>query len=191
VSAAGPAAPAGAIDELRRAIDALERGLADHVALSPERRREVLAGRASAIAGARAEAEDDAVLALAFRVGGERYAIPLQELATVLDARALHPLAGAPRWLLGAVSARARLVPVLDLRQLLRLEGGGMSDLTSVVVLDCGSEPFGLAVEALDGHVRVARGGLSSGGGPVRHVTPDRVAVLDPRALARAGGALG
>jgi purine-binding chemotaxis protein CheW len=187
VSADGRAAsPRGDLDELHRAIDELERGLAHHAELSPERRQAVLAGRAAAIAAAREEVADDTTLALAFRIGGERYAIPLPELAAVLDARGLHALAGAPRWLLGAVVSRARLVPVLDLRQMLRLEGGGMSDLTSVVVVDGGAEPFGLAVEAIDGHVHVPRAALApaaAAAGPVRHVTPDRVAVLDPRAL--------
>jgi purine-binding chemotaxis protein CheW len=190
---AGAASPGGAeLQELRRAIEGLERGLADHAEVSADRRRELLAARARAIAEVREQKADDSVLALGFRVGGERYAIPLAELATVVDTRGLHPLAGAPRWLLGAVVARARLVPVLDLRQLLKLEGGGMSDLTSVVVVDCGSESFGLAVEALEGHVRVPRGAIgATASGPIRQVTADRIAVLDPRALVRAGGALG
>jgi purine-binding chemotaxis protein CheW len=155
-------------------------------------RQEILAARARAIAESREQVAEDGELALAFRVGGEKYAVPLRDLEAVLPSRGVHPLAGAPRWLLGAMVARARLVPVLDLRQILRLEGGGMSDLVNVVVVAADGEAFGIAVESLEGYVRVPRScPRPATHGPFRHLTADRVAVLDPDALARAAGALG
>ena len=159
--------------------------------VGPERRREILEARGRVVAEARAAAKEDEVVALSFVVAGENYAVPISRLAVVLDARGVHPLAGAPRWLLGAAVARARLVPVLDLRQLLKLEGGGMSDLTRVVVIESGSETFGVAVERLEGHVRLPRAIFAgASAGPLRHVTAERVAVLDVDALAEAAAAL-
>ncbi len=75
----------------------------------------------------------------------------------VVDASGLTPLPATPPWVLGAILARTRVVPVLDLRALLGLEGGGMSDLSKVLVLEDGEDLFGLAVEELEGRVDLDR----------------------------------
>ena len=65
-------------------------------------------------------------------------------------------------------------------RQLLGLQGGGMSDLSKVVVLEDGGELFGLAVEELEGRIDLEREALAtSGDGPFSWIAPDRLAVLD------------
>jgi purine-binding chemotaxis protein CheW len=84
--------------------------------------------------------------------------------------------------------ARTRIVPVLDLRHLLGLEGGGMSDLSKVVVAEHDGEAFGLAVEVLEGRLEVPRAGLTPAEkGPFRWIAPDRLALLD---LAQLGAGL-
>jgi purine-binding chemotaxis protein CheW len=81
---------------------------------------------------------------------------------------------------LGALVSRSRVVPVLDLRQLLGLEGGGMSDLAKVIVLEVGEDAFGLATEVVDGRQELLRSGLSQPPpGPFLYLTPDRLTVLD------------
>ncbi len=150
-----------------------------------DRRREILEARARAIACARQEARADGVPVLAFGVGGERYAVRVEEVSQVLEARGLHALPGAPRWLLGALIARSRVVPVLDLRHLLGLGAGGMSDLTRVVVVEQGGESFGLAVEVLEGRLEIPRTPPSApAAGPLRWIPSARLALLD---LARLG----
>jgi purine-binding chemotaxis protein CheW len=72
------------------------------------------------------------------------------------------------------------VVPVLDLRQLLGLEGGGMSDLAKVVVVDVAGDAFGIAAEVVDGRQELLRSTLSQPPpGPFMYLTPDRLTVLD------------
>jgi len=143
-------------------------------------RAEILAARAAAIARSREVARAESIPVLAFTVGGERYGIQIEAVGQVLEAKGLWPLPAAPPWLLGAMVARARVVPVLDLRQLLGLEGGGLSDLSRVVVVETDGDPFGLAVEALEGRTEVARAGLMPAEkGPFVWIAPDRLALLD------------
>ena len=131
-------------------------------AVVPRSAGAVLEARARAIAAAReTAARRDRLRSLAFGVGGERYAVAVEEVFEILEARGLSPLPAAPPWLLGALVARTRVVPVLDLRQLLGLEGGGMSDLAKIVVVEHGGEAFGLAAEVVEGQVEVPREGLS------------------------------
>ena len=180
----------GAIDfaELYRRMDEAERVLEHGQAHSAERRREVLAERARLLAGSREEARREELSVLVFRVGGERYAVPLERVDHVLESKGLSPLPGVPRHVLGALTSRSRVVPVLDLRQLLGLEGGGLSDLTRVVVVHTGEEPYGLAAEVVEGRLDLVRSELARPpAGPFLFLGPERLTVLALDRLGEAG----
>ena len=147
---------------------------------SPEERRRILEARALAIASARETAAVATLPVVAFQVGGERYAVPVEEVFQIVDAGSLSPLPATPAWLLGAAVARARVVPVLDLRQLLGLDGGGMNDLAKVLVVEHGGEAFGLAAEVVEGQLELPRDALATAAdGPFAWIAPDRLSVLD------------
>ncbi len=171
---------------MRKRLEDAERALA--AGRTSQDRQRILEERAAATAAAREEARIESVPVLAFKVGGERYAIGVDSVVQVLDARGLHPLPGSPPWLLGAIVARTRIVPVLDLRQLLGLEQGGLSDLVRVVIAEHGPEAFGVAVEALEGRLDVPRTGLAPAtDGPFEWISPDRLALLDLGKLTSSG----
>jgi purine-binding chemotaxis protein CheW len=178
-------------DELRRRLDQAEARLAgaEH---AEQRRAEILEERGRAIAGTRKAERAETLPVLVFTVGGERYAVTISAVSQVVEAKGLWPLPASPPWLLGAIVARTRVVPVFDLRQLLGLEGRGMSDLGRIVVVEHEGDAFGLAVEALEGRVEVPRDGLAPAEkGPFGWIGPDRLALLDLARLAApaAGGA--
>lgn len=186
----GPSGAATTVDfdALRARLDEAEARLSG-AREGAERRAEVLEARARAIAASREVTHREVVPVLAFTVGGERYAVDVAAVGQVLEAKGLSPLPATPPWLLGAMVARTRVIPVFDLRQLLGLEGGGMSDLTKVIVAEHDGEAFGIAVEALEGRVEVARAGLAPADrGPFQWIAPDRLALLD---LARLGASDG
>jgi purine-binding chemotaxis protein CheW len=165
--------------ELMRRLDDAK-ALIENAQVSPEKRREVLATRARALASSREEVRPAVLTVLAFQVGGERYAVPIEQVDHVLESRGLCGLPGAPRHVLGALVSRSRVVPVLDLRQMLGLEGGGMSDLGKVVVVDVAGEAFGIAAEQVEGRRELLRSTLSQPPhGPFLFLTPDRLTVLD------------
>jgi len=164
--------------EVRKELAQAQDVLAGHD--TDEERDRILQERAATVARAREEAQTGGMPVLAFRVGGERYAVEVGAVFQVVDAAGLTPLPATPAWVLGAILARTRVVPVLDLRALLGLEGGGMSDLSKVVVLEDGGELFGVAVEDLEGRVDLERDKLASTtDGPFSWIAPDRLAVLD------------
>jgi purine-binding chemotaxis protein CheW len=159
----------------------------DGAGTEARRAEEILARRARAVAASRAPETREGTEVLAFEVAGERYALELATVIEVLDARSLAPLPGAPPWLLGAVVARTGVVPVLDLRQRLGLEGGGLTDVAQVVVVEHEGDGFGIAVERLQGRLLVPRAGLAAGAGGIRWVAPDRLALLDLARVVRGG----
>jgi purine-binding chemotaxis protein CheW len=159
--------------------------LATPGALGAAERERILAERGRAVARPREEARAAGLTVVAFRLGGERYAVEVGAVFQVVEATGLSPLPATPPWVLGAVVARTRVVPVLDLRALLGLEGGGMIDLSKIVVLEHEGELFGVAVEDLEGRVELDPETLAApADGPFVWIAPDRLALLD---LARVG----
>ena len=63
-----------------------------------------------------------------------------------------------------------------------------MTDLGKVIVVEHEGEAFGIAAEALEGRLEVARAGLApAAAGPVLWVAPDRLALLDLAQLGMEG----
>ena len=145
----------------------------------------LLRERARQLAQAReAERGRDVHVLLPVEVGGRRFALEAVKVHQVLDARGLHPLLGAPRGVLGAIMCRTRPVGVLDLRPLLGLEDGRLSDLQRVVVVEDGGDLYGLAVERVLRRVEVPGAELRPPPpGPFLWLAPERLAVLDAARL--------
>ena len=55
---------------------------------------------------------------LLFRLGAQRYAIGVLEVAEILSLPVLQPLAQAPPWLAGLFRYHGRWLPLIDLKQL-------------------------------------------------------------------------
>lgn len=56
-----------------------------------------------------------------FRLGEQRYALPLAAVERIVRAVEVTPLPGAPAIVLGAIDVEGRVLPVLNLRRRLRL----------------------------------------------------------------------
>ena len=174
--------PRAGFDELRCRLEEAERALSQGVGHSSEESSQLLAERAAALARARHDEDSERATleVVAFRVGADRYGVPIENVDEILEIRGLYPLMGAPRQVLGALVARGRVAPVLDLRLLLGLEGGGMSDLLRVIALVDGDERFGLAVEEAEGNLVLKKDEcMTPVDGPFLMVAPDRLVVLD------------
>ena len=151
---------------------------------TPADREAILRARARELAQVREVRAERTIPILPFEVGGERYGVEVTAIHHVLDAAGVSSLLGSPRGVIGAIVSRTRPVPVLDLRHLLGLEGGGLSDLGRVIVLDDAGDLFGIAVERVSARTDVAEGDLRPAeSGPFKWIAPNRLAILDPARL--------
>jgi purine-binding chemotaxis protein CheW len=127
--------PAIQWDEVRRRLQRNEESLRETLSESPERIQTVFRQRAIQLAKARStnRPTSPGLPALVFRLGQERYAIALQELAEVLPFQGCTRVPGASPKLLGVVSLRGELRPVIDLAHV--LSGSPSTDSGSVLVL--------------------------------------------------------
>jgi purine-binding chemotaxis protein CheW len=126
---------------------------------------------------------------LVFRVGGERFAVPLSSVDEVIDTQLVQRVPDAAATVLGVVSVRGALLTVYDPRPLLLVEGrvdGAMllfvrGDRRVALAIDDVFDPVVIAEEEL----LPTPGGKAADAllmGVVRRGT-DLIAVLDSDAL--------
>lgn len=99
---------------------------------------------------------------LSFQLGTETYGLEIREVAEILLPRPVTPLPRAPDFILGVVSLRGTVLPVMDLSKRLGLltatEGRG----ARIVVLRDQEERVGFWVDRVSGVVRFAPGDVES-----------------------------
>jgi chemotaxis signal transduction protein len=103
------------------------------------------------------EARADTVELLAIATGGNRYAVPVDDIAGLFAGQAVTALPGAPRGLLGVAGFRRTVVAVYDLGAVL---GGTGGPDPRWMVLSATDPPVALAFDHFAGHARVPRGDL-------------------------------
>jgi purine-binding chemotaxis protein CheW len=90
------------------------------------------------------------VQVMVFRLGLERYAIEIKEVAEVLPLAGCVAVPGASRQFSGVISVRGELRAVLDLRFLIAPSGNGSSETGFVMMLRRPGREIGLKVDHID-----------------------------------------
>jgi purine-binding chemotaxis protein CheW len=176
------------LEQVRRALEAGgER--------SPETVKQILEERAKALARPLDSAPTATAMLdlLVFSLAGERYGIETEHVLETMSLRELTPVPCTPPLILGVMNHRGRILPILDLRRLLELQGQGVPPGGRVVAVEAGGMTFGILAEALVGTTQVAAHDVAP---PPVSLTEDRqalckgvtgtmVAVLDVEALAQ------
>lgn len=115
---------------------------------------------------------------LAFDVAGETYALPLASVTEIVLPRPITPLPRTPDFVLGVMSLRGAVVPVLGLARRLGLPEGESSRGTRILVLKDGEEAMGCRIDRVQGVLRFRREELEE---------PCVAGGVDPRFLAGLG----
>lgn len=93
-------------------------------------------------------AATDAIVA---RLGSGRLAVELRRVAEVGRAPGITRVPGMPGWLAGVANWRGRILPVLDIRELLGAEPAPLGSHARLLVLAEGSVVVGMLVDAVEG----------------------------------------
>lgn len=108
--------------------------------------------------------DDDLIDLLAVTADTDALAVPLTAMAGLATDRSVTPLPGSPPDLLGVAGLRGHLVPVYDLARVLDPgRASRTSGRTTVrwMVLAAGTPTFAVAVDRVDGHLRVPRDAIA------------------------------
>jgi purine-binding chemotaxis protein CheW len=86
---------------------------------------------------------------LTFRLADADYGIEIDSVLEIRNWEAPTPLADAPAFVKGVINLRGRIVPIVDLRQRLRLAAVGYDAATAVVIVTLDGNMLGLVVDAI------------------------------------------
>jgi purine-binding chemotaxis protein CheW len=93
---------------------------------------------------------------LTFVAGGEIYGVEILSIREIIKLREITEVPRAPRFLLGVVTVRGLVLPVIDLRLRLRLDAPPLERTARILVVMHKGERFGLLVDEVRGVVRFA-----------------------------------
>lgn len=91
---------------------------------------------------------------LAFWVADEEYALPIVDIQELIKVPPVTDLPRAHEAVLGVISLRGTIVPIVDLRRVLKLEERPMTRQTRILVVRAEDEPVGLLVDRVTSVVR-------------------------------------
>jgi len=113
---------------------------------------------------------------LTFVVGGESYGLEIAHIREIIKMRVVTEVPRMPAFLLGVISVRGVVIPVIDLRRRLHLDETMLTRAARILVIDREGEPFGLLCDAVTGVVRFVASEVEP--------TPPTLAVKDASFLA-------
>ena len=92
---------------------------------------------------------------LIFTLDREKYAIPIHDIALIIQETAITAIPNAPNFLLGILSLRGKIVSILDAAKRLQLQRPDTASGGKIIVLDMGADHFGLLVDGIEQLVEV------------------------------------
>ena len=93
---------------------------------------------------------------LTFVVGGETYGFPIEHVREIIKIREITEVPRMPPFVLGVISVRGVVIPVLDLRKRMRLDDTPLTRAARILVIDRDGGTYGLLVDAVAGVIRFA-----------------------------------
>ncbi len=149
-------APAAATSGPRRTVDLL--AFADWVAEGEG-------------AAAEAEAIDPERTFVAFRLAGEEFGVPIENVREILRVTEITRVPHAPPYIRGVTNVRGRILPVVEIRARVGLPPLSPTPDSRIVVLEVGTRTLGLLV---DGGARVAKARQSQIEPPPEEIVSER-----------------
>jgi len=151
-------------EEIHRNMDASRVAVESTAVPSRETTKAVLKERARVLA-ARDEVESDEkglFDVLLFVRSSETYGVESKYLREVHSLVDLTPIPGVPRFILGVVSLRGRIVSVVDLGKLFELPEQGLAEQDQVTVIADKAMEIGLLANSIIGTVTIKRDTLQT-----------------------------
>jgi purine-binding chemotaxis protein CheW len=93
--------------------------------------------------------ENQSYQLVVFRLGGEHYALPIQQVQEIIRYSDPRSVASPSDWLRGVISLRGRIVPVYDVAARIGVRTE-VSEQTKIVIAEIGTETAGVIVDSVE-----------------------------------------
>lgn len=92
---------------------------------------------------------------LTFQLVYQEYAVEMKYVRESVLSREITPVPGTPDHVIGVLPVRGEIIPLIDLRVLLRIPETGLTDLNQVIILTDGVITFGILADQITGIISV------------------------------------
>lgn len=92
---------------------------------------------------------------LSFRLGGEAYAVMVDDVREVLKLPDLTVVPNAPDYILGVISLRGTMLPIMDLCKRFGITAPARDEKSRIVVVNPDEEDVGLMVDRVTGVLKI------------------------------------
>jgi purine-binding chemotaxis protein CheW len=154
---------------------------------------EILKHRSHFLAGSKLPQDDDLeyTLVVEFLLIPEKYALPASVISEVLPLKELTPVPGAPPFIIGMIKSRGQIISVINLKNLLKLQEKGITELNKVIVLQKDQVEFGILVDSIEGAREIPVNSIHpppstvsrEGKAYIKGVTNEGLIILEPEAI--------
>jgi purine-binding chemotaxis protein CheW len=96
---------------------------------------------------------------VSFRIGGEEFGVDILMVQEIIRLPNITPIPNAPSFILGMINLRGKIIPVIDLRQRLRINGGGRSEndrRSRILIVEMFTHVTGFIVDSVSEVMKVA-----------------------------------
>lgn len=84
-----------------------------------------------------------------FTLAGESYGVDITTVREIITMQRITPLPEAPDFVLGVISLRGTVIPVVDLKSRLRLPAQGETAQSRIMVVEAGDRTVGCVVDGV------------------------------------------
>ena len=109
-------------------------------------------GRTSLLSGHEAPSTDGGSARhtlVVFEVDGREFALPIEDIAEILQMVLITPVPEVPPWVAGVVNLRGRVIPIVDLRTRLGIQTRPPQLNTPILIAEQGTRKLGLIADAV------------------------------------------
>jgi purine-binding chemotaxis protein CheW len=99
---------------------------------------------------------------LVVEIGGERYGLPTDAVSEIIRIGEITEVPRLPTFLLGVISVRGAIIPVMCLRLRLGFSDGALGRAARIVIVSHGGQRFGLRVDGVIGLQRFRASSVES-----------------------------
>jgi len=114
------------------------------------------------ITSVNADANDDVLQWVTFRLENETYGINVMQVQEVLRYTEIAPVPGAPSYVLGIINLRGNVVTVIDTSTRFGLSGLDVTDDSRIVIIEAEKQVIGILVDSVAEVVYLRRSEIDS-----------------------------
>ena len=105
--------------------------------------------------------EVSSIEVLKFQLLYREYAVELKLVRESVLSKEITPVPGTPEYVIGVLPVRGEIIPLIDLRVLLKIPDTGLTDLNQVIILTDGVITFGILADQITGIIAIPRDQIS------------------------------